>query len=87
MDALFRLALPVKRFYLGYMLAIQLDPETEMRLERLAKLTGRTETSYAQEAITEFLDDLEDIEVATERSKTPGRTFSADEVKRELNHQ
>ncbi len=66
------------------MLVIQLDPETEERLQRLAKLTGRSESSYAQEAITEFLDDLEDSQIATERLKTTGRSFSAEEVKREL---
>jgi RHH-type rel operon transcriptional repressor/antitoxin RelB len=66
------------------MLALQLDSETEKRLERLAKLTGRTESSYALEAINEYLDDLEDTDLAVERLKSPGRIFSAEEVKREL---
>jgi RHH-type rel operon transcriptional repressor/antitoxin RelB len=66
------------------MLAIQLDPDTEQRLERLAKLTGRTTASYAREAILEHLEDLEDTYIATQRLKTPARSFSSEEVKREL---
>jgi RHH-type transcriptional regulator, rel operon repressor / antitoxin RelB len=68
----------------SYMLAIRLNPEIESRLERLAKRTGRTKTFYAREAILEHLDDLEDIYLATERLKKPGKTYSAEEVKHEL---
>jgi RHH-type rel operon transcriptional repressor/antitoxin RelB len=35
------------------MLVIRLDTDTENRLERLAKKTGRTKTFYAREAILE----------------------------------
>jgi RHH-type transcriptional regulator, rel operon repressor / antitoxin RelB len=66
------------------MLAIRLDPETESRLNRLAKKTGRTKTFYAREAILEHLADLEDIYLATERLRRPAKTYSAREVKREL---
>ncbi len=66
------------------MLAIRLDSDIEERLERLAKLTGRTKTYYAREAILEHLEDLEDIYLATERLKRPGKVHSAEEVKREL---
>jgi RHH-type rel operon transcriptional repressor/antitoxin RelB len=66
------------------MLAIRLDAETEKRLERLAKMTGRTKTFYAREAILEHLDDLEDTYLATERLQRPAKTLSAQEVKDEL---
>lgn len=66
------------------MLAIRLDIETEARLNRLAKKTGRTKTFYAREAIIEHLSDLEDIYLATERLGRPAKTYSAKEVKREL---
>lgn len=79
-----RIATGESVIYRYSMLAIQLDPETEKRLERMAKLTGRTQTSYAQQAITELLDDLEDIQIATERLQSLGKTYSAEEVKREL---
>lgn len=66
------------------MLAIRLAPEIEKRLEILAKRTGRTKTFYAREAILEHLADLEDIYLISERLKTPGKTYSAQEVKDEL---
>ena len=66
------------------MLAIRLDAVTEKRLENLAKLTGRTKTFYAREAILEHLEDLEDTYLVTQRLKRPAKTFSAEEVKHEL---
>ena len=46
------------------MLAIRLPQEIEARLDKLARLTGRTKTFYAREAILEHLDDLEDLYLA-----------------------
>ena len=46
------------------MLTIQLPAEIEDRLEALAKVTGRTKTYYAREAILEYIDDLEDVYLA-----------------------
>jgi RHH-type rel operon transcriptional repressor/antitoxin RelB len=66
------------------MLALRLNPEIEERLDRLAKMTGRTKSYYAREAILEHLDDLEDIYLTMQRLERPARTFSAKEVKREL---
>lgn len=66
------------------MFAIPLDPDTERRLERLARRTGRSKTACAHEAILALLEDVEDISLATERLDNPGKTFSAGQVKREL---
>lgn len=66
------------------MLAIRLDPDIEKRLERLAKRTGRTKTFYAREAILEHLENLEDIYLASQRLERPAKTYSAEEVKHEL---
>jgi RHH-type rel operon transcriptional repressor/antitoxin RelB len=66
------------------MLAIRLDPDTEKRLDRLAKKTGRTKTFYAREAILVHLEDLEDIYLATQRLRRPGKTYSPKDVKSEL---
>jgi RHH-type transcriptional regulator, rel operon repressor / antitoxin RelB len=66
------------------MLAIRLDPDIESRLDSLAKKTGRTKTFYARQAILEHLEDLEDIFLATKRLRRPGKTYSAQQVKREL---
>lgn len=41
------------------MLGVRLDAETEARLNRLAKQTGRSKSYYAKEAIFEFLDERE----------------------------
>lgn len=66
------------------MLAIRLDAATEKRFDRLVKRTGRTKTFFAREAILEHLEDLEDIYLATQRLRRPSKTYSAEEVKREL---
>lgn len=41
------------------MLAIRLDPELEKRLTQLAKVTGKTKTFFAREAIEKHLADIE----------------------------
>ena len=43
------------------MLAIELPEEMERRLQALAKTTGRSPSFYAQQAILDYLDDLEDF--------------------------
>ena len=45
-------------------ISIQLPSDVETRLDQLANLTGRSKTSYVQEAILEYLDDLEDLYLA-----------------------
>jgi len=49
------------------MLALRLPEEIEIRLEKLAKFTGRTKSVYAREAIIEHLADLEDLYLAEKR--------------------
>ena len=49
------------------MLAIRLPEDIELRLDNLAKKTGRTKTFYAREAILEYLDNLEDLYLAEKR--------------------
>jgi RHH-type rel operon transcriptional repressor/antitoxin RelB len=58
------------------MLAIRLPDSIERRLGRLAKLTGRTKTYYAREAILQHIEDLEDIYLAEKRLEAirSGRT-------------
>ena len=68
-------------------ISIQLSSDVETRLDQLANLTGRSKTFYVQEAILEYLDDLEDLylaeheleEIRAGRSKT---TPLADVMKR-----
>ncbi len=49
------------------MLAIRLPKDTEERLDRLAKITGRTKSYYVRQAILEKLEELEDIYLAEKR--------------------
>ena len=49
------------------MLVIRLPEYIKNRLSALASKTGRTKTFYAQEAILEHLDDLEDLFLAEKR--------------------
>ena len=70
------------------MLAIRLPSEIEVRLDNLAKATGRTKTFYAREAILAYLDDLEDLYLAEKRllAIRAGRskTHSIEAVERSL---
>lgn len=67
------------------MLGVRLDQETEARLDRLAKATGRSKSHYAKEAIKEFLDDSEDYLLAISRLEDESdMTLDADEVWRRL---
>lgn len=43
------------------MLAIRLDQNLEQRLEQLSKKTHRTKTFYVKEALSKYLDDMEDL--------------------------
>lgn len=46
------------------MIALNLPPEIERRLDQLEKATGRTKSSFLEEAIIEYLGDLEDLYLA-----------------------
>ena len=62
------------------MLALRLPPEIEKRLDSLAKLTGRTKSYYARQAILEYIDDLEDLYLAEQRVREGGPTIPLEEV-------
>ena len=70
------------------MLAIRLPEEIEIRLENLAKATGRTKTFYAREAILEYLEDMEDLYMAEQRMAEIkaglSKAYTLDEVKSRL---
>ena len=60
------------------MLALRLPEDLETRLEALARKTGRTKSFYAREAISEYIDDLEDLYLAQKRSalRERGKTLT-----------
>ena len=48
--------------------SLRLPEDLRIRLEKLAKRTGRSKTFYMVEAITEKLEDLEDLYLAEQRT-------------------
>lgn len=70
------------------MLAIRLPKEIELRLDNLAKATGRTKTFYAREAILAYLEDLEDVYLADKSMKAlksgKVKAIPLDQVERNL---
>jgi len=66
------------------MLGIRLEPETEKRLEHLAKQTGRTKTYYAKLAIEQFLEDREDYLLGLAALEKMEPRVSLEDVEREL---
>ncbi len=70
------------------MLTIQLPEELEERLDTLARQSGRDKNAVVQEALSSYLEDLEDLLIAEERVADirAGRvkTYSLEEVERDL---
>lgn len=51
------------------MIALNLSPELEKRLEALERATGRSKSAVAEEAIAEYVGDLEDFYLAETESR------------------
>lgn len=70
------------------MLAISLPEEIEIRLENLAKRTGRSKAFYAQQAILAYLEDIEDLYLAEQVKQRidsgEERTLSLEETEARL---
>lgn len=68
--------------------SIRLDPDTEQRLDKLAKATGRTKAFYLRELVERGLEDMEDIylaqTVAEQVRKGEMKTRTLDEVEKNL---
>lgn len=67
------------------MMTLRLPNDIEARLKTLALKTGRTKTFYVRQAIQEHLEDLEDTFLAQERLLKQERTWSHEEVVRDVN--
>ncbi|HEX5757708.1 MAG TPA: ribbon-helix-helix protein, CopG family [Thermoanaerobaculia bacterium] len=59
---------------------LELDPETERRLERVVVRTGRSTTELVREAVLEYLEEAEDRAVAEERLSRPERRWTLEEL-------
>ncbi len=65
-------------------MVIQLPEHIHLRLNALAKITGRNKTTLVREAICAHLDDLEDFHLAEARTQENRATIPLDEVERQL---
>ncbi len=66
------------------MIAVELTKEMEEKISQLAKRTGKTATVFIHEAIEEHIAEVEDIQIAMERLKNPGKRISLEEAEKEL---
>ena len=62
------------------MITVHLPSEIEQRIADLAARTSRTETFYIEEAIMEYLDELEDKYLALNRLENPTKRWTLDEM-------
>jgi len=67
--------------------SVRLPDELAKKLDRVAKATKRSKSSFIVEAIESYLADREDLEIALARIRDPEATWmSHAEVKRALDH-
>ncbi len=68
--------------------SVRLPDDIEERLNALAAETGRSKAYYIREAVTEHLDDLEDVYLAEKRLEAlragKSLTFTLEEVEARL---
>jgi RHH-type rel operon transcriptional repressor/antitoxin RelB len=68
--------------------SLRLPEDLKIRLENLSKRTGRSKTFYMVEAISEKLEDLEDLYLAEQRTLDlragRSRTYTLNEVEKRL---
>ena len=66
------------------MLAIRLDKELEKELDLLAKTRGSNRSAVVREAIIQYLEDNEDLELAKQSLSKMSSTKSLKQLRREL---
>jgi len=73
---------------MAHPLSIRLDDEIAARLERLARLTGRSKSFYVKQAIEHHIEDLEDLYAAQQVAKRVAegreRLIPLEQIEREL---
>jgi len=66
------------------MLAIRLDKELEKELDLLAKARGSNRSTVVREAILQYLEDNEDLQLAKESLSKMNSTKSLKQLRKEL---
>jgi RHH-type rel operon transcriptional repressor/antitoxin RelB len=66
------------------MLAVRLAADTEKRLDKLAKKTGKNKSDFVRQAILAYIDDIEDFHEAVHVLKKANKFYSSEEVSKML---
>ena len=66
------------------MLAIRLDKELEKELDLLAKTRGSNRSAVVREAISQYLEDNEDLQLAKKSLSKMSSTKSLKQLRKEL---
>ena len=66
------------------MLAIRLDKELEQKLDILARARGSNRSVVVREAIIQYLEDNEDLQLAKESLAAMGETKPLKQLRKEL---
>ena len=66
------------------MLAIRLDKELEKEIDLLAKTRGSNRSAVVREAIIQYLEDNEDLQLAKESLSKMSGTKSLKQLRKEL---
>lgn len=66
------------------MLTVDLSPEAEALLDRMARETGRTREEIARRALLDVMEDYEDAKLADERRRTFEGSVPWEEVRAHL---
>ena len=66
------------------MLAVRLDKELEKELDLLAKIRGTNRSAVVREAIIQYLEDNEDLQLAKESLSKMSSTKSLKQLRKEL---
>ena len=66
------------------MLALRLPAEVENRLRELAAKSGHSTEEYLRRIILDYVEDIEDAELAMERLKAGGKRISLEELERQF---
>jgi RHH-type rel operon transcriptional repressor/antitoxin RelB len=66
------------------MLAVRIPDEMEMRLQKLASLTGRPKSFYVREALEAHLEEIEDTYTALYRLEHPAKRWTLEDLEKGL---
>jgi RHH-type rel operon transcriptional repressor/antitoxin RelB len=64
------------------MLAVRIPEQIEVRLDKLAKLTGRSKSYYVRQALEQHLEEIEDAYVALYRLEHPAKRWTLEDLER-----